>query len=222
MSTATGLFKSSLTRKYWMALTGLFLVTFLVVHLAGNLQLIWGTQEDFNAYSKFMTSFLPIKIVSYLLYASILLHAIDGFMLAKQNMDARPEKYAYNKPGVNSSWASRNMAVLGTVILVFLVIHMKSFWFEMHFGNLPYDAFGYKDLHTITVAAFKQSWYTLLYVISMGALAFHLMHGFQSAFQTLGVNHKTYTPLIKQSGVIISVAIPLLFAAIPVYIYLFH
>lgn len=220
MSTATGLFKSSLAKKYWMAATGLFLITFLLVHLAGNLQLIWGSKEDFNAYSHFMTTFPLIKIVSYVLYASILLHIIDGFILVKQNRAARPVQYAYNRESITASWSSRNMAVLGTVIMIFLVIHLRSFWFEMHFGNIPVTEAGYKDLHEITVAAFQQWWYTAIYVIAMAALGFHLAHGFQSAFQTLGLNHKSYTPLIKQAGIVLSVLLSVLFAIIPIYLFL--
>jgi succinate dehydrogenase / fumarate reductase cytochrome b subunit len=220
MSVAKGLFGSSLARKYWMALTGLFLCLFLVVHLAGNLQLIWGTQEGFNEYSKFMTSFPLIKITSYLLYASIVLHAVDGIILVRQNRSARPVQYAMNNAGANSSWASRSMALLGIITLVFLVIHMKSFWFEMHFGNLEADANGNKDLYTITIAAFKQLWYTALYVICMIALGFHLSHGFQSAFQTMGWNHPSYMPLIKKVGMLFAIAVPGLFAIIPVWIFL--
>jgi succinate dehydrogenase / fumarate reductase, cytochrome b subunit len=215
-----GLIKSSIGRKLWMALTGLFLVLFLVVHLAGNLQLIYGTQEGFNEYSQFMTTFPLIKITSYLLYASILLHAVDGFMLARSNRAARPVRYAMNKPGENSSWASRSMALLGTITLVFLIIHMKSFWYEMHFGNIPMDANGMKDLYSITIAAFENPLYSLLYVICMIALGFHLSHGIQSAFQTLGLNHPGYTPGIKKFGSIFAWLMSGLFALIPIWIYL--
>ena len=211
---------TSIFKKYWMALTGLFLITFLIVHLAGNLQLLWGTPEGFNEYSKFMTTFPVIKIVSYLLYASILAHAVIGIALTRQNNAARPVKYAYNKPGENSSWASRNMAPLGVITLVFLIIHMKSFWFEMHFGSIGVDANGNKDLYTVTAAAFKQWWYVAFYVVAMAALAYHLLHGFQSAFQSMGWNHPSYTPIVKKAGAIFAVVVPVLFAIIPVYMFL--
>jgi succinate dehydrogenase / fumarate reductase cytochrome b subunit len=203
-----------------MSLTGLFLILFLIVHLAGNLQLIYGTQEGFNEYSKFMTTFPVIKIVSYLLYASIVLHAVDGIVLARQNRAARPERYAMNKPGENSSWASRSMALLGVITLVFIIIHMRTFWYEMHFGSLPMDAQGNKDLYTITVEAFKSPIYTIWYVVCMLALGFHLSHGFQSAFQTLGLNHPVYTPGIKKFGAVFSWLMCGLFAIIPIWIYL--
>jgi succinate dehydrogenase / fumarate reductase, cytochrome b subunit len=224
MATSRGLFGSSLARKYWMALTGLFLCSFLVVHLLGNLPLLTGNQETFNAYAHFMTTFPLIKAVSYLLYGSILLHTFDGLMLARQNMAARPAGYVKYHGAANANWSSRNMALLGTFTLLFLIIHMKSFWYEMHWGNVPMytDADGavYKDLYTITVAAFEQIWYSLFYVLAMISLGFHLWHGFASAFQTMGWSHPRYTPIIRALGYGFSVLVPATFASIPLYILL--
>ena len=224
MSTSRGLFGTSLARKYWMALTGLFLCSFLVVHLLGNLPLLTGNKEAFNAYAHFMTTFPLIKAVSYLLYASILLHSIDGLVLARQNMAARPAGYVKYNGAANANWSSRNMALLGTITLLFLIIHLKSFWFEMHFGFVPNwtDAEGnlYKDLYTITVAAFQQTWYALFYVVAMLGLGLHLWHGFASAFQTMGWSHPRYTPMIKALGYGFAIMVPLLFASIPLYILL--
>ena len=272
----SALMKSSLAKKYWMALTGLFLCLFLSGHLAGNLQLLVPNNAlNFNKYALFMTSNPAVKILSYLTYISILFHAIDGIMLAFQNKAARPIGYAKNNPSANSPWASRNMAVLGTVILVFIVTHMVSFWARMHFdekmplqtmvitaqgqsqefylttdgGYLPktqvdqkmivikdrtdfYDAGanvkikeGYKDLYKITIEFFKQPQYgllyTLLYVLSMIVLSFHLLHGFSSAFQSIGLNNPKYTPIIKAFGKAFAIVVPLLFAIIPVYIHFF-
>lgn len=216
-----GLLATSIARKVLMALTGLFLMLFLVVHLAGNLQLIpgMGTKEGFNEYAVFMTSFPLIKITSYGLYATILGHALLGLVLTLQNRKARPEQYAYSKPSRNSNWASRNMGLLGTIIFVFLVLHMRSFWFEYHWGELPIDANGNRDLHAITVAAFYQWWYVLIYVVAMAALAFHLLHGFQSAFQSLGWNHPKYTPIVKKTGAVLSIALCAGFALIAVLIF---
>ena len=145
----SALLKSSLAKKYWMALTGLFLCLFLTGHLLGNLQLL-STGENaalhFNQYALFMTTNPAVKVLSYLTYISIIFHAIDGIFLAVQNQKARPVKYVMNNPSKNSIWASRNMAVLGTVILVFIVTHMVSFWGRMHFDkNMP--------LQTVTVTA---------------------------------------------------------------------
>lgn len=214
---------SSLAKKYWMALTGLFLCVFLIAHLAGNLQLLDMSPEGqlkFNAYAKFMTTFPLVKVVSYLLYASILFHAFDGFLLTIQNRKARPVKYAYEKPSANSAWYSRQMALLGTLILVFLVIHMKRFWYEMHWGELGLDADGNKDLYAVVAAAFSELWYVALYVIMMAVLAYHLLHGFASSFQSLGLNHPRYTPIIKNVGVFFAVIVPIFFALIPVWMFI--
>ncbi len=259
-----------------MALTGLFLCLFLSGHLAGNLQLLVPNNAlNFNKYALFMTSNPAVKILSYLTYLSIIFHAIDGIMLTIQNKAARPVGYAKSNASANSAWASRNMAVLGTVILVFIVTHMVNFWAKMHFdknmplqtmtinaqgqsqefylttdgGYLPkmqvdnkmiiikdrtdfYDASanvklkeGYKDLYKITVAFFKDAKYglifTLLYVLSMLVLSFHLLHGFSSAFQSLGFNHSKFTPAIKTFGKGFAIVVPLLFAIIPIYIHFF-
>jgi succinate dehydrogenase / fumarate reductase cytochrome b subunit len=210
---------SSIGRKVLMAITGLFLCSFLLIHMSGNFLLFKNDNGlEFNAYAQFMTHFPLIKFVSYITYASFILHAIDGLMLAAQNRQARPAKYAVTP--TSSTWASRNMAILGTIILVFLVIHMKSFWFEMHFGSIGTDSNGNKDLYTIVVAAFSQWWYVAFYLVSLVALSYHLLHGFQSGFQTLGLNHSKYTPLIKTIGFLVGVLIPLGFAAQPVYVFL--
>ena len=226
-SVSTGLFRSSLGRKYLMALSGLFLCLFLVVHLIGNLQLFAGDGgQAFNVYTYFMTHNPLIKTVAYVNYAFILLHVIDGFMLSMQNRKARPQAYAKVNQSGSATWSSRNMGILGTIILVFLVIHMKSFWFEMKFGNMPVTSYDgdskeYKDMYTIVVAAFGQLWYVALYVLSMFAIAFHLYHGFQSGFQSIGLNHHRYMPVIKGIGMVVfSILIPALFAAMPIFFYL--
>lgn len=219
----SALIKSSLTKKYWMAATGLFLCTFLIGHLLGNLQLLLPAEEAleaFNEYAKFMTSNPIVKVLSYLTYFSILFHAVDGIMLVIQNKKARPVQYAYNKPSANSTWASRNMGLLGVVVLFFIIVHMRSFWYEMHFGSIPEDANGNKDLYTITTAAFQELWYVLMYVVCMIAIAFHLSHGFASAFQSIGANHAKHTPVIKKVGAAFGILIPLAFAIIPVVLYL--
>lgn len=223
MSATSGLLSSSIAKKYWMAFTGLFLCLFLVGHLAGNLQLLIGGEDGqlaFNEYAKFMTSNPAVKLLSYVTYFSILFHAIDGVVLSIQNKKARPVPYAKNNASANSSWASRSMALLGMVTLLFIVIHMKSFWFEMHFGKLDLDANGNRDLWTITVTAFKQLWYVAFYVFAMVMLGFHLSHGFSSAFQSLGLRAGKYVSLLNKLGMWFTIIVCGLFAMIPVYIYL--
>ena len=173
----------------------------------------------FNEYGHFMTTFPLVKILSYLTYISILLHTVDGIMLASQNRAARPVGYVKENQSVNASWASRKMALLGILTLFFIVVHMKSFWYEMHFGSLGTDANGNKDLWTLTVTAFEQWWYAGFYVIAITGLAFHLSHGAQSAFQTLGVNHPKYTPIIKNVMTAFAWLIPAGFIAVAVFLY---
>lgn len=284
----SALLKSSIAKKYWMSLTGLFLCVFLVGHLAGNLQLLMpDSQLQFNQYALFMTTNPAVKILSYLTYISILFHAVDGILLTIQNKKARPIGYAKSDASANSSFASRNMAVLGTLVLVFIATHMINFWAKMHFdekmplmtqsiqtgpgeaadyyvgttvgqyypvssiklttdevdptGASPkqfevrnrtdvYNVLAnvkvgelYKDLHKITFDFFREKQYgfyfTLFYVFSMLVLAFHLWHGFQSAFQSIGLNSPTWTPTIKFIGKAFAVVVPLLFAIIPLYIH---
>lgn len=281
----SALLKSSIAKKYWMALTGLFLCLFLAGHLAGNLQLLVPNNAlNFNQYALFMTSNPAVKLLSYLTYISILFHAIDGILLTIQNKKARPIGYA-KTDGSSSSFASRNMAVLGTIILVFIATHMVNFWAKMHFDkNMPLmtktievqgnkqvfyvgtqvgqyfpveqvakegekleqgmmpkqfviknrtelhysqadvkTADLYKDLYKITLDFFKDTkyglYFTIGYVLAMLALAFHLWHGFQSAFQSLGANSSKLTPAIKFFGKAFAIVVPLLFAIIPVILH---
>ncbi|MFN2424462.1 MAG: succinate dehydrogenase, partial [Cryomorphaceae bacterium] len=105
-----------------------------------------------------------VMVLSYVTYISILFHAIDGIVLTVANRKARPVKYQYSKPSANSPWTSRNMGILGTIILAFIVVHMSNFWYVMHFGDIPMDAAGNKDLHTVVVAAFTDSSIGLIFV----------------------------------------------------------
>ena len=216
------LFTSSIGQKLVMSLTGIFLITFLPVHLLGNLQLLADDGgESFNVYAKFMTGNPVIKTVSYGLYLFILLHIVQGFILWFQNRNARESRYAV-KATVNSSWASRNMGPLGMILLIFLIIHLAQFWFRMHWGEIGTKEIKgeiVKDLYGPVAVAFRNIYFVIFYVVCMAAIGLHLSHGFQSAFQSLGLNHKKYTPLIKGLGLGYSILIPLGFAFIPVYFY---
>ena len=165
-----------------------------------------------------------ILTVSYLLYTSILVHSLMALVLTRHNRESRPVKYAYSRPEANSPWSSRNMGILGTVLLVFIIVHMRTFWYEMHFGSVPmaeYDGKQYKDLYAVVKEAFSQWWYVLLYVASMVAVGFHMAHGFQSGFQSLGIRHPKYTPIIENVGrYFFAVIIPAAFAAMPIYVFL--
>lgn len=205
-----------------MALTGLFLISFLVVHLIGNLQLLKNDGgEAFNTYAAFMTSNAIIKAVSYTLYASILIHIIWAIVLTRQNAKSRGKGYAVVKN--SSAWSSRNMGILGTIVFIFLVIHLKDFWAQMHWGGIPKVSYGdheVNDLYALVALWFDKGWYVALYVVCMVGLAFHLWHGFASAFQTLGLSHVKYNPLIKFVGRSFAIIVPALFALIPVWMFL--
>ncbi len=257
MSWVTQTFSSSLGRKLIMSLTGLFLCTFLVVHVSGNLQLFNHDEGyGFNKYAAFMSTFTPIRVVSYGLYAFILWHAIQGLWLAKDNRKARGAQ-RYVVVHNQSTWASRNMALLGTMLLLYIVVHMHDFWYVYHYGDVPYRQYEeslvtgeisstpytgqpikgrleeyvredsqtrvtiVKDLYKETTVAFSNPLLVLFYVLGMAALAYHLVHGFWSAFQTLGWNHPKYNPLIRFLGVwVFGIGIPLAFAAMPIYFYI--
>lgn len=219
----SGLIKSSLIKKYWMAATGLFLCLFLVGHLTGNLQLLIPGEAgklQFNEYALFMTTNPVVRILSILTFASVIFHVIDGIMLTAANKKARPVQYAYSKPSRNSMWTSRNMGILGTIILVFLVIHLSNFWYEMKFGSIPVDSAGNSDLHEVVITSFQDPIYVIIYVVSMIAIAFHLWHGVGSAFRSLGVSHKKYINGLVKFGYAFAVLIPLGFAIIPVYLFI--
>ncbi|AKQ45967.1 succinate dehydrogenase [Rufibacter radiotolerans] len=215
---------SSIGRKFLVAITGLFLISFLVVHLVGNLQLFKDDGGNaFNVYSHFMGTNPIIRTMEFVLVAGFLLHIYEALVLTRRNQSVRPVAYAYNRPQDNSNWSSRNMGLLGTVILVFLIIHLWNFFVPARFGGLEgvvVDNVHYDNLYQKVVQSFHIWWYVLIYVLAQIALGYHLYHGFQSAFQTLGLNHKKYTPAIQMFGAFFSVVVPAVFAAMPLYFFI--
>src|SRR5690606_4794643 len=171
MNWFASLFSSSNGKKLVMALTGLFLILFLVIHLIGNLQLLKDDGgEAFNVYAEFMTSNPLIIAISYILYAFILIHIIWSAILTGRNSAARGGT-KYVRVNNSSHWTSRNMGILGTFIFIFLVIHLRDFWAAMHWGGIDqvtYDGQEVKDLYSVVALAFTRSWYVALYVASMG------------------------------------------------------
>ena len=213
---------NTLSRKMLMCLTGLFLGFFLLIHFLGNLQLFLPQEQahlQFNAYSHFLSGNIVIKIVSLVLYTSIILHAIDGLVITIKNRKSGGT-YQSDRRGRASKWYSRNMGILGTLILIFLVIHFQNFWYVYKFGSLPLDDKGNKDLYILVVTVFKEWWYVVIYVISMIALCYHLIHGIYSAVRTLGLFHPKYVKWIKIAGITYSVIISVGFALMPVYVFL--
>lgn len=223
MSWFTNALASSVGRKVLMALTGLFLITFLTVHLAGNLQLLAGDGgKSFNVYSHFMANNGLIQFVSKGNFVMILIHVVVAIILTRRNKSARPVNYSVNAASTNSSWASRSMTLLGILTLIFLLVHLRGFWYELKFGSVPsvtIDGVEMHDSYRVVAEAYLSPAYVLFYVLAMVALGFHLWHGFASAFQTLGLNHTKYTPLIKFVGRFYAVVVAGLFALIPILMY---
>ncbi|PIB28768.1 succinate dehydrogenase [Maribacter sp. 4U21] len=213
----SGLLKSSIARKVVMALSGLFLVLFLGQHFVINITSVIAP-DTFNTWSHFM-GYNPLVqyILQPILIAGVIVHFVMGIALEIKNNRARSVKYAKYKGSANASWISRNMIITGLVVLAFLGLHMYDFWVhEMaykYIENNPEDPTRY---YVETVEKFEPLVRTLLYVISFGLLALHLLHGFASSFQTMGVNNK-YSPAIQTFTKIYAIAIPLGFAFIAIY-----
>lgn len=259
MSELKQTFNSSLGKKLIMALTGLFLSLFLIVHLGGNLLLfVCDNGYSFNLYANFLTHFPPIEVIAWLLYITIIVHALYALILTIHNRKARPVSYAVGTNAPKTSWSSKNMGMLGSILFLFIVIHMSDFWYKYKYTHSvgfkeyrtnvlsgertesdftpenaefehsqTYDGdieiIKVKDIHTKVAQSFAMPVYVILYVIAMGALSFHLLHGFQSAFRTLGWVHRKYQPIIQFVGTwLFAVFIPLGFAAMPIYYFYLH
>ena len=216
-----------------MGLTGLFLILFLIVHCSINGMIFFNDGgQTFNHWAHFMSDNLIIRIMEIGLFVFIILHIIQGLMLWSQNAKARPVGYKRKDSGSNSTWYSRSMGLLGTLILMFLVLHLYHFWTPSRFGGsmgvhtlepttlAAYNGQEVHDLYYEMQVVFKELWVVIVYVLGVISLGWHLLHGFQSAFQTMGWNHKKYTPMIKFIGVAYSIIIPLVFAMMPVSIYM--
>ncbi|UFH33743.1 succinate dehydrogenase cytochrome b subunit [Chryseobacterium sp. C-71] len=215
-----GLTSSTIGRKYAMALSAMFLLSFLVIHVSSNITSIFSV-DVYNEVAHFM-GYNPL--VQYalqpVLTVGILFHFIMGFILEIKNNKARPIKYANNNGSANSTWVSRNMIISGAVILAFFALHFYDFWFpELDYkfvqGNTPDETRYWGELHH----KFHDIWRVVLYVISFVLLGLHLAHGFQSSFQSVGARHPKYTPVIKAVGFWFSVIVPLGFIVIAVFHY---
>jgi succinate dehydrogenase / fumarate reductase cytochrome b subunit len=218
MSQKSGFLHSSIGKKVIMGLTGLFLISFLVVHCFLNSFIFFNDGGlMFNTGAHFMATNWLIRAMELVLFLGLILHIVQALMLTLENKKARPISYANFNGAANSSWYSRSMGLLGTLLLIFLIIHLAHFWVKSRFTGLPgEDANGHENLYAVMQETFAYSWVVIVYSLSMISLAYHLLHGFQSAFQTLGLNHKKYTPLIKNIGAGFSIIIPLIFAAMPI------
>lgn len=225
MSWLLKMLSSSLGKKLMMSLTGFFVIVFLLVHLMGNLTMFMDDGgATFNAYANFMSTNPVIEVVAYFLYFFFVLHIVVATWITLVNQKKRPVGYKKLDASANSTWASRNMFVLGLLIFAFLFIHLKDFWwvYKVLDVDLPKDYLGNnRDLYALIVAQFKTTFGLVTYLIGLVALFYHLTHGFESAFQTLGWDHKKYTPIIKFFSWAYAIIVPLGFATMPIYFYFF-
>lgn len=208
--------KSSIGKKFMMAVTGSFLLIFLIIHLVGNITLFFGPNA-FNAYVSTLDVVKPlIRVIELVLLAAFVIHIFNGLKLWLENKRAKGVEYKVNGSSENSSLFSRTMALTGSIVFIFLVTHLGTFFWRFN----VHDPMGFASNHQyydIVVYFFGLWWYAVLYVIAMIFLGYHLNHGFQSAFQTFGWNHNRYTPIIKKIGTIYAIIMAAGFASMPLY-----
>ncbi|REJ82875.1 MAG: succinate dehydrogenase [Bacteroidetes bacterium] len=208
------MFYTTVGRKLVMALTGLFLCLFLIEHLYANLLLYkMDGGQAYIEWTKFLTGNIIIRTIEFGLFAGIIIHVIDGLYLTLHNKRARPVAYQVSRQSGDSSWFSRNMGLTGSIIFIFLIIHLRTFF-------VPHRIFHAENSIAYDVAAaFQSNWYAALYLVAMVLLGAHLNHGFQSAFQTLGLNNHKYLKPLKIAGTVFSLLIMIGFSSFPVIFY---
>lgn len=208
---------SSLGKKYIMALSGIFLLIYLVIHLFGNSFLYVG-RDAFNLYVHTLTEsslHYVILVIEVVLFLGFLIHIVDGVKLTLENWKARPGRYAVKPEDPQANVASRTMWLSASIVFIFLVIHLKNFWYVYKFGGMTEGV----TMYDMVVEVFRDPVYSAIYLFAMFLLGFHLWHGFQSSFQSLGLHHRKYTPLIMTLGKIYTIIIAGGFATFPVYFY---
>lgn len=217
MSWLTKSFRSSLGKKLLMAVTGLFLISFLIIHCTINaFVFLQDGGHTFNEAAEFMGTNPIIRTMEIVLFLGFIVHIVDGLKLHFENKSKRPVAYAV-VDGKNSTWYSRSMGLLGTLLLLFLVMHLSHFWFNARIvGSIPSQMTMFEKMKEVFASPIP----VVVYVIGCGSLAYHLMHGFQSAFQTLGWNHPKYMPTVQLIGNIYAIVVSLIFAAMPVAFHL--
>lgn len=217
MNAFVSFYNSSIGKKLVVGLTGLCLCMYLVVHLGGNLLLFKNDGgAAFDRYAETLPNLLVIRVIEIFLFAIFLIHIVTATVLWILNKQARRIDYQLNRPGENSTLFSRTMQMTGSIVYIFLAFHLRSFWYPARFQH---DQF--PSMYGLVTEAFSHPLYCGFYVMAMAMLAFHLKHGFQSAFQTFGIKHQRYAFLIEAIGAIFWLVIPAAFASMPVY-FLMH
>ncbi|HVU95618.1 MAG TPA: succinate dehydrogenase cytochrome b subunit [Puia sp.] len=218
------LFTSSVGKKFVMGLTGIFLILFLIVHVCVN-ACIWAMDggQMFNLAAHFLGTTVVMRTLEIGLFAGFILHIVQAYVLEQQNRKKRSVGYQVPMGNKGSKWYSRYMGWLGTFVLLFLVIHIKNFWIPSRFLEMPEVSYPpgveVHDLFSLMKDTFTNIWLVVIYLIGCLALAYHLMHGFQSAFRSLGVSNSRYLKLINGVGVGFAIIVPLAFAMMPISMY---
>lgn len=217
-------FTTSIGKKLVMGFTGLFLILFLIVHAYVNSMIFVG-KDAFNSAADFMGTTIAIRILEVGLFAGLLLHIVQGYMLAQKNSSTRKVRYAVKAGNKTSAWYSRSMSLLGTIILIFLIVHIAHFWvpsritMDLDETRLVNGRESH-DLYQRMLEVFENPLVVVLYLLGVSSLLWHLVHGFYSAFQTMGLTTHKYKEIIRNTGIIFSVVICLLFASMPVAMFL--
>lgn len=205
-----------------MSLVGLFLISFLVVHLVINLLVLLDSAEAFNRAAHFMGANVVIRLMEIVLFGGFLLHMVYASIVSIQNWIARPKGYKKANHS-QTSVLSKYMVHTAIVLTIFLVLHLLDFYVKAKFfgeiGDVQYNGETMHDMASLVIARFQMGWVVWFYLIALLGLGFHLHHGFQSAFQTLGINHPFYTPLIKAAGITYTIVITAGYMSIPVLVY---
>lgn len=211
---------SSLGKKYITAISGMFLLLYLVIHLFGNSFLYLGP-EAFNQYVYVLTEsglHYIIQVIEVILFLGFIVHGYEGIRLTLQNWKARPNRYAVRPKDPQSTIASRTMWFTAAIIFIFLVIHLQNFWYLYKTGIIS-EKF---TMYQAVVETFQNPVYSAIYLVAMYLMGYHLWHGFQSSFQSLGLNHTKYMPFIVAFGRVYAVVISVGFASFPIYFYFFY
>lgn len=222
----SNLFSASIGKKLIMSITGLFLIVFLLVHLIVNLMILVGP-DAYNAAAHFMATNPIIKIIEPLLGVGFIVHILYASILTLQNQRARPEKYAVRNDSESSSWPSKNMYILGALVLTFLAVHLADFYIKIKFGSegaVPETTLHGQvshDTYTLVVEKFKIVWFSLIYIIASVFLGLHLSHGFWSSFQTMGLSNQKWRKRLSTLGLLYAILIGVGFAILPIYVLLF-
>lgn len=206
---------SSVSKKFVMALAGLFLLIFLPLHLSINLMLLRSDPDPFNKAAHFMASFAPIKVFEVILFLALLVHMAYGIYIQIQNWLSRPVRYASGNKS-QTAFFSRFMIWTGSSVLIFLILHFFNFYF-IRLGLVPGDP---TDFYSVAHSLFSVPAYNYIYLTCFVLLALHLYHAFSSAFQTLGLNHRIWTPVLNVAAFIYAILVPAGFASISLIIWL--